>query len=456
MLREDLDKVIMAERLISVREFVDAYSRTIKILISCLAFHILGFFVLDIPLYLLSLIALSLITPLIFSKNIIKTEFAINDSWEKYWYYKRKNLEVQGITPKTFEGFTILRGNKVSITVNMFVMVVIYLLTWIRVYEYIPFGDYWVYVFSILTIIVLSSIFSNLVLPNISFIKSSILKTQREVYVMTKRYVRISIFFAFLLLYLGYISKNYFDGFSFFLLLEAINIIAGFLLGLVILNWYKTLFIIRTKPIEEPPLLLIIPVIISVISVGYFSALFYSIGILDLAIRLVVTLVFSALLIPILYYQKIFMGLLEKVSSDFITLYEERSEELKPQSVVFYELGKIKRIFIAILASIIVLAIITSSFYIMGSQYVPGNKNTNIYMFSLITFIISTIFGYHISAKKIVSYCLETLNFERRKYVSAEKIVSTKKEPEPIVKPLEKDFETIINELERIFGEEEF
>ena len=152
MLREDLDKVIMAERLISVREFVDAYSRTIKILISCLAFHILGFFVLDIPLYLLSLIALSLITPLIFSKNIIKTEFAINDSWEKYWYYKRKNLEVQGITPKTFEGFTILRGNKVSITVNMFVMVVIYLLTWIRIYEYIPFGDYWAVSYTHLTL----------------------------------------------------------------------------------------------------------------------------------------------------------------------------------------------------------------------------------------------------------------------------------------------------------------
>ena len=77
-------------------------------------------------------------------------------------------------------------------------------------------------------------------------------------------------------------------------------------------------------------------------------------------------------------------------------------------------------------------------------------------MLTLISFFLGISYGFTKYSDSIIYYCLESLKFERRKYIAAERIIERRerKEETPPAMPELEDFDTILKDLERILEEE--
>ena len=456
---EDLRNIMIAEGLTSVKEYLETlrgYYRAVLvvfIIVSVVSLFVNEFFYTMVALGIIFYLSLT------FSKIAAHLETSINEIWEKYWNYKLKNLSGRGISRSTYEGFTIIKLNKGMIVLKLILLIVALYV----VVVLIP-GDMLAdpYIFSAISLVLIyltSIMVTDMLIPSISFVRIEIMQRQREIFSSLKSSTTAFTLASLMLLYLSVIFSRSFQLIYQVPILNILYFIGGILIGKAALNWYKVLFEVRAKPIEEPLITVFFPVLLSIASIFYIH--YVVMGILQYVqvtegAEAVISLIVSAILVPVIYFKKFFNKFLSEIMTSVINSKDREIEEEITRLYSVHNVSRVSRILRGLLAVILFVALVNMIIYTFAMKQQLFNEDVFIYMLTLISFFLGISYGFTKYSDSIIYYCLESLKFERRKYIAAERIIERRerKEETPPTMPELEDFDTILKDLERILEEE--
>ena len=456
---EDLRNIMIAEGLTSAKEYLETlrgYYRAVLvvfIIISVVSLFVNEFFYTMVALGIVFYLSLT------FSKIAAHLETSINEIWEKYWNYKLKNLSGRGISRSTYEGFTIIKLNKGMIILKLILLIVALYV----VVVLIP-GDMLAdpYIFSAISLVLIyltSIMVTDMLIPSISFVRIEIMQRQREIFSSLKSSTTAFTLASLMLLYLSVIFSRSFQLIYQVPILNILYFIGGILIGKVALNWYKVLFEVRAKPIEEPLITVFFPVLLSIASIFYIH--YVVMGTLQYVqvtegAEAVISLIVSAILVPVIYFKRFFNKFLSEIMTLVINSKDREIEEEITKLYSVHNVSRVNRILRGLLAVILFVALVNLIIYTFAVKQQLFNEDVFIYMLTLISFFLGISYGFTKYSDSIIYYCLESLKFERRKYIAAERIIERRerKEEAPPTMPELEDFDTILKDLERILEEE--
>ena len=456
---EDLRNIMIAEGLTSVKEYLDTlrgYYRAVLvvfIIISVVSLFVNEFFYTMVALGIVFYLSLT------FSKIAAHLETSINEIWEKYWNYKLKNLSGRGISRSTYEGFTIIKLNKGMIVLKLILLIVALYVVVILIPRDILADPYIFSAISLVLIYLTSIMVTDVLIPSISFVRIEIMQRQREIFSSLKSSTTAFTLASLMLLYLSVIFSRSFQLIYQVPILNILYFIGGILIGKAALNWYKILFEVRAKPIEEPLITVFFPVLLSVASIFYIH--YVVMGILQYVqvtegAEAVISLIVSAILVPVIYFKRFFNKFLSEIMTLVINSKDQEIEEEITRLYSVHNVSRVSRILRGLLAVILLVALVNLIIYTFAMKQQLFNEDVSIYMLTLISFFLGISYGFTKYSDSIIYYCLESLKFERRKYIAAERIIERRerKEETPPTMPELEDFDTILKDLERILEEE--
>ena len=456
---EDLRNIMIAEGLTSVKEYLDTlrgYYRAVLvvfIIVSVVSLFVNEFFYTMVALGIIFYLSLT------FSKIAAHLETSINEIWEKYWNYKLKNLSGRGISRSTYEGFTIIKLNKGMIVLKLILLIVALYVVVILIPRDILADPYIFSAISLVLIYLTSIMVTDMLIPSISFVRIEIMQRQREIFSSLKSSTTAFTLASLMLLYLSAIFSRSFQLIYQVPILNILYFIGGILIGKAALNWYKILFEVRAKPIEEPLITVFFPVLLSVASIFYIH--YVVMGILQYVqvtegAEAVISLIVSAILVPVIYFKKFFNKFLSEIMTLVINSKDREIEEEITRLYSVHNVSRVSRILRGLLAVILLVALVNLIIYTFAMKQQLFNEDVFIYMLTLISFFLGISYGFTKYSDSIIYYCLESLKFERRKYIAAERIIERRerKEETPPTMPELEDFDTILKDLERILEEE--
>ena len=456
---EDLRNIMIAEGLTSVKEYLETlrgYYRAVLvvfIIVSVVSLFVNEFFYTMVALGIIFYLSLT------FSKIAAHLETSINEIWEKYWNYKLKNLSGRGISRSTYEGFTIIKLNKGMIVLKLILLIVALYVVVVLIPRDMLADPYIFSAISLVLIYLTSIMVTDMLIPSISFVRIEIMQRQREIFSSLKSSTTAFTLASLMLLYLSAIFSRSFQLIYQVPILNILYFIGGILIGKAALNWYKVLFEVRAKPIEEPLITVFFPVLLSVASIFYIH--YVVMGILQYVqvtegAEAVISLIVSAILVPVIYFKKFFNKFLSEIMTSVINSKDREIEEEITRLYSVHNVSRVSRILRGLLAVILLVALVNLIIYTFAMKQQLFNEDVSIYMLTLISFFLGISYGFTKYSDSIIYYCLESLKFERRKYIAAERIIERRerKEETPPTMPELEDFDTILKDLERILEEE--
>lgn len=456
---EDLRNIMIAEGLTSVKEYLETlrgYYRAVLvvfIIVSVVSLFVNEFFYTMVALGIIFYLSLT------FSKIAAHLETSINEIWEKYWNYKLKNLSGRGISRSTYEGFTIIKLNKGMIVLKLILLIVALYVVVVLIPRDMLADPYIFSAISLVLIYLTSIMVTDMLIPSISFVRIEIMQRQREIFSSLKSSTTAFTLASLMLLYLSAIFSRSFQLIYQVPILNILYFIGGILIGKAALNWYKVLFEVRAKPIEEPLITVFFPVLLSVASIFYIH--YVVMGILQYVqvtegAEAVISLIVSAILVPVIYFKKFFNKFLSEIMTSVINSKDREIEEEITRLYSVHNVSRVSRILRGLLAVILLVALVNLIIYTFAMKQQLFNEDVFIYMLTLISFFLGISYGFTKYSDSIIYYCLESLKFERRKYIAAERIIERRerKEETPPTMPELEDFDTILKDLERILEEE--
>jgi len=450
---------MIAEGLASVKEYLETLRGYYKaVLVVFIIISVVSLFVNE---FFYTMVALGIVfyLSLTFSKIAAHLETSINEIWEKYWNYKLKNLSGRGISRSTYEGFTIIKLNKGMIILKLILLIVALYV----VVVLIP-GDMLAdpYIFSAISLVLIyltSIMVTDMLIPSISFVRIEIMQRQREIFSSLKSSTTAFTLASLMLLYLSAIFSRSFQLIYQVPILNILYFIGGILIGKAALNWYKVLFEVRAKPIEEPLITVFFPVLLSIASIFYIH--YVVMGTLQYVqvtegAEAVISLIVSAILVPVIYFKRFFNKFLSEIMTLVINSKDREIEEEITKLYSVHNVSRVNRILRGLLAVILFVALVNLIIYTFAIKQQLFNENVFIYMLTLISFFLGISYGFTKYSDSIIYYCLESLKFERRKYIAAERIIERREgeEETPPAMPELEDVDTILKDLERILEEE--